>query len=111
MTFRFGKFYGKKIADVPVWYLTWLADQDWFAERFPQMAAAVSRRLDALADNQTNDETSTTAITTDVLKSWRRSMLAKWHPDKPGGSHPAFLAASDCVESLSRLLTERGVSA
>ncbi len=111
MRLTFGKFNGARIADVPVWYLSWLDSQAWFGERFPPLAEAVTRRLDALADDQTADEPPTTALATDVLKSWRRAVLAKWHPDRAGGSHAAFLAVTDAVESLGAMLTERGVSA
>ena len=111
MRLTFGKFNGARIDDVPSWYLSWLTNQAWFGERFPQLAEAVARRLDAVAHDQTTDEPPTTGIATDVLKRWRRTVLARWHPDKPGGSHSAFLAVSDAVESLSKLLATKGVSA
>ena len=111
MRLTFGKFNGARIDDVPAWYLFWLSNQDWFGERFPQLAEAVVRRLDALADDQTPAEPPTTALATDILKRWRRTVLAKWHPDRAGGSHAAFIAVNDAVESLSKLLAAKGVSA
>lgn len=111
MRLTFGKFNGARIDDVPTWYLTWIDSQAWFGERFPLLAEAVAQRLDALAYDQTTAEPPTTALATDVLKSWRRTVLARWHPDRPGGSHAAFLAVNDAVESLGAMLTERGVSA
>ncbi len=111
MRLTFGKFNGARIEDVPRWYLAWLDSQEWFAERFTPLAEAVARRLDTLADDQSIDEPQTTALATDVLKNWRRTVLAKWHPDRQGGSHAAFLAATDAVESLGAMLIERGVSA
>ena len=84
MRLTFGKFNGARIDAVPSWYLAWLDEQPWLREKFPALAEAVARRLDA---------------------------LVRWHPDKPNGSHQAFLAVTDAVESLSKLLIERGVSA
>lgn len=107
MRLSFGKFNGARIEDVPRWYLVWLDSQPWFADRFPRLAEAVARRLDALAD----DEPQTTSLAADTLKTWRRAMLAKWHPDRPGGSHAGFLAVSDAIQSLNEMLTGRGVSA
>ncbi len=102
MRLHFGKFNGQQIDEVPLWYLDWLANQPWLAQRFPLLATAARQRLDG-DDNQTS-----TAINGDVLKTWRRTVLAKWHPDKDGGSHSAFLAVSDAVETLSAMLTHGG---
>lgn len=110
MILPFGKFRGKRLKELPHWYLSWLDTQEWFRTRFPLLADAVTQRLDAMADDQTADEPQTTALATDVLKFWRRTTLAKWHPDKPGGSHAAFLAVSDAIESLGAML-DRGVRA
>ena len=111
MRFTFGKFNGVRIEDAPRWYLSWLDSQEWVIERFPRLAEAVAQRLDALADDQTTAELPTTALAKDVLKTWRRTVLAKWHPDKLGGSHAAFIAVTDAVDSLGAMLIERGVSA
>ncbi len=110
MRFTFGKFNGARIDDVPTWYLSWLTNQDWFTERFPRLAEAVTRRLDALADDQTIDEPPTTALATDVLKTWRREVLKKWHPDRDGGSHEAFVAVTDAVQTLGEMLARQGAA-
>jgi len=109
MILHFGKYRGKSIHEVPRSYLRWLNEQPWFSDEHPWLASEV--RLLLGTSESTAEGTRSTAITTDVLKSWRRSMLARWHPDKPGGSHAAFLAVSDAVESLGAMLAAKGVSA
>jgi uncharacterized protein (DUF3820 family) len=37
LTFRFGKFKGQSIEDVPAWYLLWCYDQDWFKKHNSDM--------------------------------------------------------------------------
>ncbi|MFM9961771.1 MAG: putative quorum-sensing-regulated virulence factor [Planctomycetaceae bacterium] len=110
MILPFGKHAGKPLCDVPRSYLRWLNTQDWFHDEYRwDLAAEVRRLLGTTANTET--QPPSTVIVTDTLKTWRRAVLAKWHPDRAGGSHSAFLAASDAVESLTKLLAERGVSA
>lgn len=105
MFLPFGKFNGEKLTDVPTWYLEWLGQQKWFAEKFPQLAAEATRILD-----DDDAPQPATALSRDVLKTWRRSVLKKWHPDRDGGSHAAFVAVSDAVQTLGEMLAERGAA-
>lgn len=106
MILPFGKHRGKSLCEVPRQYLSWLDAQTWFAESYPRLAEAVTRSLSG-----GDDESQTTALATDVLKVWRRTILARFHPDRPGGSHAAFLAVTDAIESLASMLAKKGVSA
>lgn len=114
MILPFGKHRGKFLSEVPRSYLRWLNDQEWFQEEYQWDLAPEVRRLLGTSSDTTakpNTQQQSTALVNDTLKVWRRAVLAKWHPDRPGGSHSAFLAVSDAVESLSNMLIERGVSA
>ena len=93
----------------PTWYLEWLGQQKWFAEKFPQLAAEATRILDD-DDNDDDAPQPATALSRDVLKTWRRSVLKKWHPDRDGGSHAAFVAVSDAVQLLGEMLAGQGAA-
>ena len=105
MFLPFGKYNGKRLGEVPTWYLEWLGQQKWFNEKFPQLAAEAKRILD-----DDDAPIPATALSRDVLKTWRRSVLKKWHPDRDGGSHAAFVAVSDAVQTLGEMLAERGAA-
>lgn len=107
MFLPFGKFNGEKLTDVPTWYLEWLGQQKWFADKFPQLAAEAKRILD---DDDDDAPQPATGLSRDVLKTWRRSMLAKWHPDKPNGSHEGFVAVQDAIETLGEMLAGQGAA-
>lgn len=109
MRLTFGKYNGEKLTEVPIWYLEWLGQQKWFNEKFPQLAAEAKRILDD-DDNDDDAPIPATALSHDVLKTWRRSVLKKWHPDRDGGSHAAFVAVSDAVQTLGEMLAERGAA-
>ena len=48
----FGKHKGAPLKDVPADYLLWLADQDGFAERNPELSAYVEKNRALLDDEQ-----------------------------------------------------------
>ena len=45
-TIPFGKFEGEDIEDVPPTYLQWLAEQEWFVEKFPEGLRAINKELE-----------------------------------------------------------------
>lgn len=51
----FGKYRGTKLSDVPADYLLWLADQDRFSERNPELSAYIEKNR-ALLDEEQEDE-------------------------------------------------------
>ena len=106
MILPFGKHRGKLLCEVPKSYLKWLSGESWFTDDYPSLAVQVRELLGTSSDAKPE-----TMLVADTLKKWRRTVLAKWHPDRQGGSHSAFIAVSDAIESLSKMLVERGVSA
>ena len=98
---------------MPKSYLKWLSRESWFADDYPSLAAQVRELLGTSSDAKTElkSQQQTTMLVADTLKTWRRTVLAKWHPDRAGGSHSAFVAVTDAVETLGKLMIERGVSA
>jgi hypothetical protein len=112
MILDFGKHRGKFIHEVPRSYLRWLNEQPWFAEEHPFLADHVRRLLGTSETAQeTRQQQQPASLMADTLKTWRRAVLTKWHPDRAGGSHAAFIAVSDAVDSLASMLAAKGVSA
>lgn len=108
----FGKHYGKSIHEVPRSYLEWLNRQEWFALEHPDLAWNVRQLLGTSEGKRAHNQSQqTTALVADTFKSWRQKALSKWHPDRPGGSHSAFVAVNDVIDSLSTLLKDKGVLA
>ena len=113
MILPFGKHRGKSLCEVPRSYLRWLDSQTWFHDEHPFLADDIRRFLGTSSDANPEPESQqqTPMLVADTLKSWRRTVLAKWHPDRPGGSHSAFLAVNDAVQTLVSMLAATGAPA
>jgi len=103
MNIPFGRHRGKPLCEVPRSYMRWLTSQIWFDLEYPELAAELR---DVLNPDATPRDAAR-GITTNELKKWRSAVLLKWHPDRPGGSHAAFIAVTDAVDSLAALLADR----
>jgi len=54
--FRFGKFKGKQITEVPAWYLLWCYEQDWFKKNNKEMYTFVKINLKVLKKQKEEDD-------------------------------------------------------
>jgi hypothetical protein len=81
----FGKFRGQPVADLPDWYLSWLASLDDL--RDPLLAAVeqeCERRFGKQQDCGTNDELPDSEFAEQLIGAGVRSLARKYHPDVGG---------------------------
>lgn len=52
----FGKYKGEKLGDIPAWYLIWLYDEDWFANKYSDIYMYIENNYHQLEkENEAND--------------------------------------------------------
>ncbi len=78
LTFRFGKFKGKQITEVPAWYLLWCYGEDWFKKNNKEMYAFVKANLKTLKKQKEDDD----------LENKKESIIAEVEHDDYGDRDP-----------------------
>ena len=101
----FGKHQDKPIDKIPQHYLKWLLAQEWFLDEFDYLAAVVKAYLNSLGGPKRPEQSQPkTSLTTDLVKTWHRRLVLRWHPDRYGGSHQAMVAINDAHTLLKELI-------
>lgn len=90
----FGKYKGRRLADVPTGYLNWVLEN--CRQASPDLLMSIAR---VLHDAQPPE----TPLALPLCDQWYRTMSMRFHPDK-GGNHEAMKAVNAGRELLLELV-------
>jgi hypothetical protein len=101
----FGMFKGRRLAEVPIEYLRWLAGRPdlWTYLRTAVEAEIRRRRIEPPSDwPPSSCPVASSRLALDIIDAGRRSLARTLHPDV-GGDHELMAAVNDAADRLRTL--------